>query len=90
MVSALLLCPFNQSAFPVLILRHLPFQAVDRPVHRPLALLGVPDREEVQRAAGQPTEECEQGESGTDLKRKMGMGSIHLFGNILLRNYPNL
>ena len=53
---------------------NLPFQTVDRPVHRPLALLGGPDRQEVQRAAGQPAEEREQGEPRADLERSVGIG----------------
>ena len=48
----------------------------------------MPDREEVQRAAGQPTEEREEGESGTDLKREMGL--ISVFGTILSRDIPHV
>ena len=49
---------------------HSPFQSVDGPVHGPLALLLVPDGQEVQRAPRKAPEQREQGHAGADLKQE--------------------
>ena len=51
-------------------LLHSPFESVDGPVHGPLALLLVPDGQEVQRAPRQASEQREQGHAGADLKQE--------------------